>query len=166
MVVLQALHRVIRQLVNVADTQLDPLPRRLGSKHFSKWRCLDGHLSLVLLETVDSVVLTISDQTEGQLVALEQNSVWVFLLLSNGIAERTERLLADDSAVGKPFSVGFDASNGLVSALVASSFGNLSLGVALRLALFEDVELLDFLCAAVEVFSDEGMSVPWAECAR
>lgn len=67
--------------------------------------------------------------------------------------------MADDSAVGEPFPVGFDASDWFISALVAGSFCDLALGIALWLALFEDIELLDLLCAAVEVFSGDNMSI-------
>lgn len=119
----------------------------------------------MLLETIDSVVLAIADEAEGQLVALEQDGIGVFLLLCDGIAERTERFLADDSAVGEPFPVGLDASVGCVSALVASGLGDLALGVALCLALFEDIELFDLLCGAVKVLSDDGVSVCEARCA-
>lgn len=107
----------------------------------------------MLLEPIDPVVLSIANQAEGQLVALEQDGVRVLFFLCDGVAEGAERLLANDSAVGEPFPVGLDARIGDVAALVAGSLDNLALGVALRLALLEDVELLDFLGGAVKVFS-------------
>lgn len=112
----------------------------------------------MLLEPVDSVVLAITNQTEGQLVALEQDSVRVFLFLCDGIAECAQGLLADDTTIGEPFPVGLDARVGGVAALVAGSLDNFAFGVALGLALLEDVELLDFLGGAVEVFSGAGIS--------
>lgn len=156
---LQALDRVVGQLVNIADTQLHTLPRRLGPEDLGERRGLDSHLGLVLLEPVDAVVLAVADQAEGQLVALEQDSVGVLLLLGDGVAEGAQRLLADDAAVGEPFPVGLDAGVGQVAALVAGGLDDLALGVALRLALLEDVELLGLLCGPVEVFSGGGGSV-------
>lgn len=67
--------------------------------------------------------------------------------------------MADDSAIGKPFPVGLDARDGFVSALIACGLCDFALGVALWLALFEDVKLLDFLCGAVEILSGNGLSV-------
>lgn len=107
----------------------------------------------MLLEPVHPVVLSIANQTEGQFVALEQDGIRVLFFLCDGVAEGAERLLADDSTVREPFPVGLDARIGDVAALVAGGLDNLSLGVALGLALLEDVELLDFLGGAVEVFS-------------
>lgn len=155
MVGFQALDRVTGQLVDAGDTELDSLPRGLGPEHLGERRRLDSHLGLVLLEPVDPVVLVIADQTEGQLVALEQDGVGVLLLLCDGVAECAQGLLADDAAVGEPLPVGLDAGVGDVAALVAGRLDNLAVGVALRLALLEDVELLDFLGGPVEVFSGD-----------
>lgn len=107
----------------------------------------------MLLQPVDPIVLAIADQAEGELVALEKDSVWVFLLLCDGVAERAERLLADDTAVGEPFSVGLDAGIGCVATLEGGSLCDFALSVAGGSALLEDVELLDFLRGAVEVLS-------------
>lgn len=109
----------------------------------------------MLLEAIYSVVLTITDQTEGQFVALEQDGVGILFLLGNSIAEGAQRLLADDTTVGEPFSVGLDTGVGYVAALVAGSLDDLAVGVALSFALLKDVEPLDLFRVAVEVFSDE-----------
>lgn len=107
----------------------------------------------MLLEPVDTVVLAIADQTEGQLVALEQNGVRILLLLCDGIAKGTKGLLGDDTAVGEPLAVGLNASIGDIAALVTGGLDNLAFCIALRFALLENVELLDLLCCAVKVFT-------------
>lgn len=107
----------------------------------------------MLLEPVDPIVLAIADQAEGQLVALEQDGVWVLLLLCDGITKCAERLLADDTAVGKPFAIGLDSCVGCVAALERGGLCDFALGVARGSALLEDVELLDLLCGAVEILS-------------
>lgn len=112
----------------------------------------------MLFEPVDSVVLAITDQTEGQLVAFEQDGIRIFLFLRDGVAECAQGLLADDTTVGEPFPVGLDARVGGVTALVGGSLDDLAFGIALGLALLENVELLDFLGGAVEVFSDASIS--------
>lgn len=112
----------------------------------------------MLFETIDPVILTIADQTQGQLVALEQDRVGVLLLLCDGVSESTKRLLADDSAVGEPFSVRLDSGAGDVAALIGGGFCDLAICVSLCLALLEDVELLDLLCVAVEVFAGDDVS--------
>lgn len=112
----------------------------------------------MLLEAVDRIVLAIADQTQGQFVALEQDGVGVLLLLCNGVSEGAERLLADNSTIGEPFPVRLDSCAGDIAALVASGFRDLAICVSLRLALFEDVELLDLLCVSVEVFAGDDVS--------
>lgn len=112
----------------------------------------------MLFETVDPVILTIADQTQGQLVALEQDGVGILLLLCDCISEGTEGLLADNSAVGEPLPVRLDSGAGDIATLIAGRFRDLAVCITLCLALFENVELLDLLCVSVEVFAGDDVS--------
>jgi hypothetical protein len=131
------------KIFNGAEFKLWPFALCLGTECVTKRLRLDGNLGGVLLEAVDVALLL--NQAHGQLVALHEKRRWVGGLRLDSRAERLERILRDDTRVVEPLPVGLDAGDRRLTGLVRGSFGDVSLGVALGLAVSEALENLYFL---------------------
>lgn len=84
---------------------------------------------------------------------LQQDFVRILLRLSYSFPEGCQGVLADDSSVCEPFSVGLNNGCRHILALVRRGLGDDTICVALSLALFEDVELLHSFGRPVEVLA-------------
>jgi len=85
------------------------------------------------------------DQAHGELVALHQEGGRVGGLRLYGRAEAVQGILRYYSRVVEPLPVGLDTGDRRIAVLVDSSLGDVSLGVALSLAICEALENLDLL---------------------
>lgn len=132
------------KIFNGAEVQLWPLALRLGPKSIFERLRLNGDLGCVLLETIDVALLL--NQAHGQLVALHEVRRRVGGLGLHRRTERLEGILRDDTRVVEPLPVGLDTGNGRLARLVRGSFGDVSLGIALGLAVSKALEDLDLLC--------------------
>jgi hypothetical protein len=97
----------------------------------------------MLLQAVNVALLL--DQAHGQLVALHEIGGRIGSLSLDGGAEGLKGILGYDTGVVKPLPVGLDAGNGRYSRLVRGGFGDVSLGIALGLAVGQALEDLDLL---------------------
>jgi hypothetical protein len=134
------------KIFNGAEVELWTLALRLGTKRVAEWLRLDSDLSSMLLQAVDVALLL--DQAHGQLVALHEIRCRVGGLCLHSRAERLERVLRNDTRVVEPLPVRLDTGNGRLPRLVGGGLGDVSLSVALGLAVSQALENLDLLCRA------------------
>lgn len=70
-----------------------------------------------------------------------------------GVSELSEGLLRYNTGIGEPFSIGLDSGVWQFSGLEGGGLGDLSLGIALRGASFQNVEDFDLFGIAVEILA-------------
>jgi hypothetical protein len=97
--------------------------------------------------------VVVSYERHWQFVGLEEVAVRVRSLFCHGVSELSEGLLRYNTGIGEPFSIGLDSGVWQFSGLEGGRFGDISMGIALRGASFQNVEDLNLFGIAVEILA-------------
>lgn len=135
------------EIFNGAEVELWSLSLRLGAERLREGLAVDSDLGRVLLQTGN--LAWSLNQAHRELVALHQVCGRVRSLGFYGRSEACKGVLRDYSRVVEPFPIRLYPSDRRIAALVTGGLGDVSLGVALGLAISQALEDFDLFRIAM-----------------